>query len=359
MKRRLFHFARLAHRTEEEVLSVARALGVQARDASALVPPELVDRLDAALGIDRLAVPPPPSPATAGAQPAGTSPLPASEPSVVPAPVPRQTPPAPAVPKPRLPSWSTVGHPVAALQYLSATEVAQIHWILVDDFAKSRDPIDPPGVKSQPLLESAVGRLHTALGGDLKYPTLPMAAAALLHAIICNHAFHNGNKRTALVATLSFLDRNGYLLEADDDELFDYLMRIASHDIGVPAADSVADEEMLTIARWIHSHCRPISKLEKPLKFQELRTILLQYGCEFSKPKRGNRMNISRGGLATQVYYRNDGSDVERNTIHKIRQDLALTEADGYDSAIFYNSSKRVSEFIHRYRRTLDRLAKV
>lgn len=355
MKRRLFHFARQAHRSEAEVLSVARAIGVNARDAKALVPHELVDRLDAALGIDRLAVPEPPAPAIAVPQPAA-EPLPSpNEAPVAPTPVPRLPPPVAAAPKPRLPSWSTVGHPVTALQYLSATEVAQIHWILVDDFAKSRDPIDPPGVKSQALLESAVGRLHTALGGDLKYPTLPMAASALLHAIICNHAFHNGNKRTALVATLSFLDRNGYLLEADDDELFDYLMRIASHDIG----DSVADEEMLTIARWIHSHCRPISKLEKPLKFQELRTILLQYGCAFSKPKRGNRMNISRAGLATQVYYRNDGSDVERNTVHKIRQDLALTEADGYDSAIFYNSSKRVSEFIHRYRRTLDRLAKV
>jgi hypothetical protein len=186
-----------------------------------------------------------------------------------------------------------------------------------------------------------------------------MAAAALLHAIICNHAFHNGNKRTALVATLTFLDVNGYVLEADDDELFAYLLRIAAHEIADTHRDALADHEMLDIARWLHARCRPISKLEKPLKFQQLRNILIQYGCEFSRPKRGNRVNIVRGSRATQVYYRNDGTDVERNTIHKIRQDLGLTDTDGYDSAIFYNAERRVSEFILRYRRTLDRLAKV
>lgn len=183
-----------------------------------------------------------------------------------------------------------------------------------------------------------------------------MVAAALLHAIISNHAFHNGNKRTALVATLAFLDINAVVLEADENELFDYLLRIASHDLD---QSEDADAEMLEIARWIHRHSRPISTEEKVIKFHDLRSILRRYGCTFDKPGRGNRVNIRLGNRTTQVYYRNEGSDVERNTIRQIRKDLGLTDEHGYDSAIFYKAEERVPAFIHKYRRTLDRLAKV
>ena len=43
-------------------------------------------------------------------------------------------------------------------------------------------------------------RPQTGLGTIDKYPTIEQKAAALLHSLIKNHAFHNGNKRTALVA---------------------------------------------------------------------------------------------------------------------------------------------------------------
>jgi death-on-curing protein len=43
-----------------------------------------------------------------------------------------------------------------------------------------------------------------------------MAAAYLFH-IVKNHAFLDGNKRTALVAALVFLDINGVSLERDDE----------------------------------------------------------------------------------------------------------------------------------------------
>lgn len=243
---------------------------------------------------------------------------------------------------------------------LAADEVERIHWLLVDDFRKSKDPIDPPGVKSKDLLESAVHRMRTSLGEQSKYPTVPMTAAALLHAVTCNHAFHNGNKRTALVATLVFLDRNGYLLEVDQDELFDYMLRVAAHTvIDVTINEAQSDREMIEISRWIHRNSRPISNAEKPLQFRDLKAILRQYDCTFDHPQKGNRINIHRYGWTTQVYYRNEGTDVDRNTIRKVRQDLGLTDAEGYDSAIFYDAAERVPDFILKYRRTLDRLAKV
>jgi hypothetical protein len=148
-------------------------------------------------------------------------------------------------------------------------------------------------------------------------------------------------------------------LRADENELFDYLLKVAAHDIGVAQGDAIADREMLEVARWLHRHSRLIFIEEKTIKFHDFRSILMRYGCSFSHARTGNRINISRGSRTIQVYYRNDGTDVERNTIRLVRQELGLTEEDGYDSAIFYDAAERVPEFIRRYRRTLDRLAKV
>jgi len=42
-----------------------------------------------------------------------------------------------------------------------------------------------------------------------------------------NHPFVDGNKRTALVATLAFLGLNGRWLEAPDDDLFELVLGVA------------------------------------------------------------------------------------------------------------------------------------
>lgn len=337
-----------------DVLAIVRSAGISADTANALVPEKHLDAIDRVLGITRFVLPP--TPRRISSQPDRVAPAePAAEATTL-----REDVSAAAEAKPRLPKWDTVGHPTNRLLFVTAEQVENIHWLLVDDFRRSKDPIDPPGVRSNDLLESAVHRTRTSLGQDSKYPTVPMAAAALLHAITNNHAFHNGNKRTALVATLAFLDINGVLLEVDQDQLFDYMVQIADHkvtDLQAPAG--LADHEVLEIARWIHRHSRPISSEEKILKFHAFKAILAKYDCTFGHPTRGNRINIRRHGRVSQVAYRNEGTDVDRNTIRKVRQDLGLTDAEGYDSAIFYEAAERIPEFIQNYRRTLDRLAKV
>ena len=348
--RRVYQLARVAGRRAEEVVGAIRSLGIDLRSTNDLVPSHRLAEVEKYLGIDRYKVDTSwhrdsaPRIDGVGAHRTGEIEPDHTEESKPP-------------PKPRLPKWPTVGQPTDRLLYLSAEQVEQIHWILADDFKKSKDPIDPPGLRSKDLLESAVHRTRTSLGAEVKYPTVPMVAAALLHAVISNHPFHNGNKRTALVATLAFLDVNGYVLEADDDELFDYLLRIAAHEVSSNGPGS--DEEMLEIARWIHRHSRAVSIEEKVIKFHDLKAILRRYGCTFELAGRGNRINIQRDKRSTQVYYRNDGTDVERNTIRQIRRDLGLTDEEGYDSAIFYKAEQRIPAFIHRYRRTLSRLAKV
>ena len=250
------------------------------------------------------------------------------------------------------------------IDHLTPEDIENIHWVLVKDLSESKDPIDPPGVRSQDLLESAAHRPLTALGLTDKYPTVAMAGAALLHSIVLNHAFHNGNKRTALVSTLVFADRNGYRVAASEEELYDLLLKVASHGLQehTKATSQDSDAEVLYIARWLRGRLRALQKQERSRKWNKFRQILTNYGCD-SDVIPGNKINIVRGVdgvlLKTQVAYRSEGTEIEINTVKKVRRDLMLDEEHGYPSDIFYRQETKIPSFINKYRTLLRRLAKV
>jgi len=52
-------------------------------------------------------------------------------------------------------------------------------------------------------------------------------AATLIWGIAENQAFLDGNKRLALVVTLTFLEVNGFRLEMSDDEKFQLMIDIS------------------------------------------------------------------------------------------------------------------------------------
>ena len=101
------------------------------------------------------------------------------------------------------------------LAYLDLHHVRAIYGQLAEDYVQSADPIDFGERDQGRILESAVSRPKTSAYGELKYPTVETAAAALLHAMIQNHPFLDGNKRTAIVSFLVFLDRNSYILQVE------------------------------------------------------------------------------------------------------------------------------------------------
>lgn len=105
---------------------------------------------------------------------------------------------APARGESRPLQWQPFGTPHIR-KYLTEEDLVAIHAALVEDFMGDADPIEPPGLRSSEMLGSAAYRPHTSLGHTLKYPTVEFAGAALFHSVILNHAFFNGNKRTALV----------------------------------------------------------------------------------------------------------------------------------------------------------------
>lgn len=268
--------------------------------------------------------------------------------------------------------WSPVGTP-RDLRYLREDEVLGIHYALVNDFADTSDPLYPAGVRGNHLLASAVMRPQTSIGDERKYPSVETAAAALLHSLIQNHPFHNGNKRSALVSMLVFLDENGFLPTCHEDEIFRLVLQVSQHRLVDSSLDHLPDREVLAIARFLLKNTRAIEFGDRPITWRKLRRILQYYGCEMGlAPGVGNRMNIQRKvrrkvlfgvreeDLKTQVYYGDEGREAERNTLKKIRADLQLDEEHGIDSHAFYSLAvSSPSDFIIQYRKTLHRLAKL
>lgn len=262
-----------------------------------------------------------------------------------------------------------IGH-TKIIRYLNSEEIEKIHFALVEDFNKQEDPINPAGVRSDDLLKSAAFRPHTSNGEKLKYPTVEMSAAALVHSLIHNHPFHNGNKRTALVSLLVFLDENSRMITCDEAELFKFVLQVAQHRIGNSQLGDAADKEVFEISKWILNNSRWIEKGERTIPFRRLRQILNDYDCIFGQVGAGCNMQITREIeekkflkkkkkiLKTHIYYGGDGRDVNKSDLGKIRNDLRLNEENGVDSYVFYNRARTsIDEFIVNYRKTLKRLA--
>ena len=97
-----------------------------------------------------------------------------------------------------------------------------------DTVAVAEETTGNPGVREFGLIESAVARPGTSVFGADAYPDLWTKAAALMHSIIANHPFLDGNKRTGLVAAVVFLARNGVDVgRLDEDATFDLVMAVA------------------------------------------------------------------------------------------------------------------------------------
>lgn len=84
-------------------------------------------------------------------------------------------------------------------QYPTLEEALFLHGELINRFGGTH------GVRDIGLLESALARLRSGY-----YMTILEQAAALMHSLIHNHCFVDGNKRISFALVATFLKINGY-----------------------------------------------------------------------------------------------------------------------------------------------------
>ena len=98
------------------------------------------------------------------------------------------------------------------------------------------------GLRDEGLLLSALYRPRNLLAYSENEPDMAALAASYAFGIARNHAFIDGNKRTALVVCRTFLKINGYDLSASQQEKYQTFLQLA--------AGSLSEEEL---AAWIRA----------------------------------------------------------------------------------------------------------
>jgi len=103
------------------------------------------------------------------------------------------------------------------------------------------------GVRDAGLLESALARPQNlfAYGEDVDMASL---AASYAFGLAKNHPFLDGNKRTALVVSVTFLNLNGYRFDASPSETYTQFLGLAK---------GLISEEQL--ATWFREHLYSMS----------------------------------------------------------------------------------------------------
>ena len=104
------------------------------------------------------------------------------------------------------------------------------------------------GIRDVGLLESAVLRPQSSFGGEDLYPDVVTKAAALVHSLLMNHMFLDGNKRTAMYSCMTFLELNSFQFTATNKEVVSFALTIEN--------DKLSVEE---IAEWLKEHSKRLS----------------------------------------------------------------------------------------------------
>lgn len=124
--------------------------------------------------------------------------------------------------------------------YLTLADVLELFALIIG--ASPAEAADQ--LRNRAGLESAIVRPETYAhyqGADL-----PLQAAVLAHGIAETQCFIDGNKRVALISMLTFLEINGWRVEASDPDLADWILSFSA---GTPPED---------VADLVRSAMRPI-----------------------------------------------------------------------------------------------------
>ena len=126
------------------------------------------------------------------------------------------------------------------------------------------------------MLEAAVQRPQVSVFGADAYPTPEAKAAALLHSVTRNHPFADGNKRSATIAAIFFLQVNGLRVTWQPEDALHMILETAQGTLDAqdfaawlpaeqcsPAPEADAARDMAAIDRLIEAHRWLLDELDR------------------------------------------------------------------------------------------------
>lgn len=108
--------------------------------------------------------------------------------------------------------------PVGRTTYLQLADALELYAAIINGTVEQAGD----ELRNRPGLESALARPQAH--AHYEDADLAMQASVLAHGIAESQTFIDGNKRLALVAMFTFLEVNGYRVEASDPQLAEWII---------------------------------------------------------------------------------------------------------------------------------------
>jgi len=121
---------------------------------------------------------------------------------------------------------------------LTLEQLLELHALVIDATGGSA------GLRDLGRLEAALATQTQNVFGEELYPQLTDKAAALMRGLIADHAFIDGNKRTGMLASITFLELNGVHFLAQAGEIENFAVRVATEHFDVPKISSWLSEHL-------------------------------------------------------------------------------------------------------------------
>jgi death on curing protein len=131
---------------------------------------------------------------------------------------------------------------LSEIYYLSAEDIREAHLLGWETYGGKTYGMD------EDCVEKRTVEPQTQYWGEEQYPGLFKKAAVYMLRITISHCFADGNKRAAFLSTDLFLKINGYEFRVDQNELYDFCLKIADHETR-PTLEE--------IETWIEQHTQP------------------------------------------------------------------------------------------------------
>jgi death on curing protein len=108
------------------------------------------------------------------------------------------------------------------IKFLTYEQVLKLHSLQIEEFGG----LD--GIKNENLLRSALAQPESGFGDEYFHKDVFEMASAYLFHLVKNHPFNDGNKRIAAITAAVFLQINGYIVIAGEEDFERIVLAAAS-----------------------------------------------------------------------------------------------------------------------------------
>lgn len=265
----------------------------------------------------------------------------------------------------------------ASPKTIGILDVLRAHYLIIDFFATEHgEGVGGVGPKSLNLLHSTLNRQFSGYDGKVKWKTDYEVCASLFWGLVKNHAFHDVNKRTAVLSLFYHLLKIKRYPNKPHKTYEQLAINVAANTLeNYPRFweyKGKHDAEVLFISDFLYHNTRAMEKTEYKITYREFDSILRKnsYGLvnpdsnkidlvKFYTETTGifNKKTTTKEKRITSIGFPGWTRQVNVNAIKQVRRLTNLTAENGCDSETFYHSADSLPYLIDEFQGLLKKLA--